>query len=154
MIDTLTPDDIPALAQMLRGLNRLHMFHLPHLYHDNGADEALEAFFTTQFEQGARVIGYRLEGIPRGYLMWQLQERPADGLMFARKRGLLDHIFVDPILRKRGVGRRLIAAFEEQIQQEGCGSWVSLVHAFNTPSQQLMQDAGAGVAVQMFEKRF
>jgi GNAT superfamily N-acetyltransferase len=153
MIDTLTLDDIPALAQMLRGLNRLHAHHLPQSYHDNGTDDALETFFHQQFEQGARLIGYRLEGLPRGYLMWQLQDKPADELMHARRRALLDHIYVDPILRKRGVGKRMIAAFEQAIALEGCRSWVSLVHDFNAPSQQLMRQAGAGVAVQMFERR-
>lgn len=153
MIDTLTLDDIPALVQMLRGLNRLHVHHLPRAYHDKGTDEALEAFFHEQFEQGARLIGYRLEGLPRAYLMWQVQDKPADALTQARRRALLDHIYVDPILRKRGVGKRMISAFEQAMAQEGCESWVSYVHDFNRPSQQLMQQAGAQPYVQMFERR-
>ena len=153
MIDTATDDDIPALADMLFALNAHHARDLPGRFHTDGPAPALQAFFAEQMGQGARVLLYRTEGVPRGYLLWQLLEHPGSALEHPRRQALLDHIYVAPIWRRRGVAQRLVARFESEIAAECCSGWISRVHAFNSASAALMRGQGAQLAVETFEKR-
>lgn len=152
MIDTATDSDIPALADMLYALNAHHATDLPTRFHTDGPVSALHAFFAKQMGQGARVLLYRTEGVPRGYLLWQVVEHPGSALENPRRQALLDHIYVEPIWRRRGLAGRLIARFERDITQAGCTGWYSRVHVFNRASAALMRGAGAQVAVETYEK--
>ncbi|MGP6087914.1 GNAT family N-acetyltransferase [Antarctobacter jejuensis] len=152
MIDTATDHDLPALASMLYALNAQHAAQLPARFHTDGQSPDLTAFLAQAMEEGARVLLYRTEGVPRGYLMWQLIERPETPLERPGRIALLDHIYVEPIWRRRGLGQRLIARFEREIAEAGCDSWITRVHAFNGASAALMQEAGARLSVQVFEK--
>lgn len=153
MIDTATDHDMPALADMLYALNAHHAADLPDRFHTDGSSPALQAFFAQQLGQGARVLLYRTEGVPRGYLMWQILDRAGTALEHPRRQALLDHIYVQPIWRHRGLARRLIARFEQDSAALGCTGWVTRVHAFNSPSAALMRGAGARLAVESYEKR-
>ncbi len=152
MIDTATDHDLPALASMLYALNAHHAAQLPARFHTEGQPQDLTAFFAQAMEEGARVLLYQTEGIPRGYLMWRRIERPATALERAGCTALLDHIYVQPIWRRRGLGQRLITRFEQDIAETGCDRWITRVHAFNGASATLMQRAGARLSVQVFEK--
>ncbi|WP_417209520.1 GNAT family N-acetyltransferase [Antarctobacter sp.] len=153
MIDTADDSDIPALADMLHALNAHHASDLPDRFHTDGSGAALQSFFTQKLGQGARVLLYRTEGVPRGYLMWQAIDTAATALEHPRRQALLDHIYVQPIWRHRGLAQRLIARFERDIAAEGCSGWITRVHAFNAPSAALMRGAGAHLAVEVYEKR-
>lgn len=152
MIDTLTDADLPALATMLRGLNRHHIRNVPGRYHDTASNTDLCGFLQAALEGGARILLYRTEGVPRGYLMWRLRDQPADAVQIARRQGVLEHIHVAAGWRRRGIARRLIRRFEAEIAKVGCTGWVTHVHAFNTASAALMRGAGAEVVVKTYEK--
>lgn len=154
MIDTATEADIPALAAMLRQLNAVHVAGNPQRFHDHGTAEARQAFFADALASGARVLVYRVEGGPRGYLMWRQRPPGCAALERPRRLAVLDHIFVAPICRRRGMGSRLIRRFEADIRAEGCEGWVTTVHGFNASSRALMQQAGARPTVEMLERRF
>lgn len=153
MIDTATDADVPALADMLRGLNALHAAHVPHRFHAAADTAALQAHLRAQMGQGARGLVYRLQGVPRGYLMWRW--RPAGDPAPERpgRIAVMEHIYVEPNFRRHGMARRLIARFEGEIARSGATGWVALVHRFNTRSAALMRGAGAEGAVDIFEKR-
>ncbi|SNT11903.1 GNAT family N-acetyltransferase [Antarctobacter heliothermus] len=148
-----TDTDIPALADMLYALNAHHAADLPGRFHTEGDAPALRTFFVEKLGQGARILLYRTEGVPRAYLMWQVLDHAATALEHPRRQALLDHIHVQPIWRHRGLARRLIARFEIDSAAEGCTGWITRVHAFNTPSAALMRGAGAHLAVETYEKR-
>ena len=152
MIQPATPRDLPALARMLRDLNALHAAHVPARFHDEGPEAALRAFFEEAQGQGARVLVYRTEGLARGYLMWRPQPEGVPALERSRRMAVLDHLYVEPIWRRRGLAGRLLRRFEAEIAAEGFDGWLSRVHGFNAASGALMSGAGAAVAVQVFEK--
>lgn len=97
MIDIATETDIPELAAMMRQLNQAHVGGNPARFHDLGRDEKRQAFFATAFPAGGRVLVYRLEGCPRGYLLWNLRMLGVAAFKHPRRLAVLDHIFVDPI---------------------------------------------------------
>lgn len=152
MISPATPDDIPDLAQMLRGLNALHARHLPERFHDTGSDDQLRGFFRDRMGQGAQILVYRTEGVARGYLLWLGQERAETMLERAGAQAVLDHIYVAPGWRRRGIGGRLIRRFEAEARAAGHAMWLTRVHSFNRASLALMQRAGADPMVQVLAK--
>ncbi|NVK60965.1 MAG: GNAT family N-acetyltransferase [Rhodobacteraceae bacterium] len=153
MIDTFLDTDLPHVAALLRGLNALHVQRVPHRFHDDADPETLEAFLATLMEQGGRILVYRAEGVPRGYLLWKLRDIPASAVERGRRVAVLEHIAVAPSWRRRGIARRLVERFETGIRSEGCEGWVTTVHSFNAASGALMRRAGARPAVQLLEKQ-
>ncbi len=154
MIDTATDTDIPALADMLHGWNALHAAHLPHRFHTDADRAALAGHLRLALGQGARALLYRLQGVPRGYLLWRWHGAGDAELAHPARLARLEHIYVEPNLRRHGMGRRLVARFEADIVRAGAEGWISPVHGFNAASAALMRGAGADLAVKLFEKRF
>ncbi|SDE11893.1 Acetyltransferase (GNAT) family protein [Salipiger thiooxidans] len=153
MIDSFLDTDLPHVASLLRGLNALHVQQVPHRFHDDADPETLEAFVATLMEQGGRILVYRAEGVPRGYLLWKLRDIPASAVERGRRVAVLEHIAVAPSWRRRGIARRLVERFETGIRSEGCEGWVTTVHSFNGASAALMRRAGARPAVELLEKQ-
>ncbi|MBN8185589.1 GNAT family N-acetyltransferase [Salipiger thiooxidans] len=153
MIDSFLDTDLPHVASLLRGLNALHVQRVPHRFHDDADAETLEAFVATLMEQGARILVYRAEGVPRGYLLWKLRDIPASAVERERRVAVLEHIAVAPSWRRRGIARRLVERFETGIRSEGCEGWLTTVHSFNDASAALMRRAGARPAVELLEKQ-
>ena len=153
MIDTFLDTDLPHVASLLRGLNALHVQRVPHRFHDDADPETLEAFLATLMEQGGRILVYRAEGVPRGYLLWKLRDIPASAVERGRRVAVLEHIAVAPSWRRRGIARRLVERFETGIRSEGCEGWVTTVHSFNAASGALMRRAGARAAVELLENQ-
>ncbi|MBE9635231.1 GNAT family N-acetyltransferase [Salipiger mangrovisoli] len=145
--------DTPALAVLLRGLHAHHVAQVPHRFHDQATQEELQAVLDDAMAEGAQLRAYRVEGVPRGYLMWRWRLRAGSALEHPQRVALLEHIWVDPSWRRRGVARRLIAGFEAEISGQGAEGWITKVHAFNAPSRALMLGAGAMGAVEVLEKR-
>ena len=152
MIDTATDADIPVLADMLYALNAHHACAVPERFHTNGAPADIRAMLAEKMGQGARALLYKTEGVARGYLLWEPLDRPGTGLERPQRHAVLDHIYVVPIWRRRGVAQRLIAQFECDSAAQGCAGWVTRVHAFNTASAGLMRGAGAALAVETYAK--
>ncbi|MCA0942481.1 GNAT family N-acetyltransferase [Salipiger pacificus] len=146
--------DIPALAVMLRGLHGHHVAHVPHRFHDRASEAELQAFLAEAMAEGACLCAYRVGQVPRGYLMWRWRLSEVTALKHPQRHALLEHIWVEPSWRRRGVARRLIAGFEAEIAGQGAEGWTTAVHAFNAPSRALMLGVGATGAVEVLEKRF
>ena len=152
MISHATDADLPDLVSHLRALNAFHAEAVPERFHDNGDDAALLAVLQAQHARGGRFLLYRTEGVLRGYLKWQAVPKGEPALERAQRLALLDHIYVEPIWRRRGLASRLIAAFEAASTAEGFTGWTVRVHAFNRASAALMQRHGAVLSVQSFAK--
>lgn len=154
MITPATHQDIPALAEMLRDLNEWHVPHAPHRLRQAGDIGDLGQFFETRMAKGAQILITRTEGTVRGYLMWTIQDRPADAVSKPVRRALLDHIYVEPIWRRRGLAQRMIQRFEADSAAGGCSGWITHVFAVNTASQRLMAGQGAQHQTVVMEKRY
>lgn len=147
MIDPATPDDIPDLAAMLRLLNGCHAAHLPDRFHQSGSQTDLCAFFEARMDAGGQVLLYKTEGVARGYAFWEPLVLEDTALTHARRCALLDHVFVMPGWRRRGIARRLLRRFEADIKEDGFSEWTVRVDSFNAASLALMKGAGAAPAV-------
>ena len=151
MITPSTPDDLPALAEMLAALNGVHVLHRPDRFHGAADAAAREAFLADKLAGGGRILVYRTQGVPRGYLMWGTQVTADSPLERARAMAVLDHIYVEPTWRRRGLASRLIERFRQDIAAQGLSGWVARVHSFNAASLGLMQRHGAVPSVVMLE---
>lgn len=142
--------DLAEIVPLLRDLNALHAAREPQRFHDDGSDAAILRLLQGQAEQGTRFLVYRTEGVARGYLAWAPRPVPDATLRHPERIALLDHIYVEPIWRRRGLASRLIARFEQEVA--GYDGWIVQVWAFNQASAALMTRHGARLAVQTFAK--
>lgn len=136
MIHLATDRDLPALAALLDGFDTGHAAHFR-------ADAGPGA----SPGQGARILVYRTEGVPRACLTWRPAEPDHSG-----KTARLDHIFVQPIWRRRGLGTRLILHFEQEIARVGCSGWIAGGHGLRGAAVGLFQDAGATWSGESYRK--
>ncbi|MCD1619995.1 GNAT family N-acetyltransferase [Salipiger marinus] len=150
MIAPCTTSDIPALAALLRGLQAHHAAHLPQRFHDRATEADLRDVLHHALSEGAELLAYRVEGVPRGYLMWRWGDR-RDGMPGLAQ---LDHLWTDPSWRRRGIARRLLAAFEARTIAQGAQGWSVAPQGTNAAARALMAGAGARPAARMLEKRF
>ncbi len=153
MIVTACRSDLRDLTPLLRALNALHVNHVPKVYHDEGSDAGLEAVLARVLEEDGQILVYRTQSTARGYLAWKPARPAVSAVERPRKLAVLDHIYVEPIWRRRGTGGRLIASFEAEIRAQGYTGWQASVHLFNNASCALMGAAGADEAVRTFVKR-
>ncbi|MCA0995463.1 ESCO1/2 family N-acetyltransferase [Alloyangia pacifica] len=144
-ITACTEADIPALAGLMRGVQA------PRL--PCGGRGVPEVVLASALSEGARLLAYRAEAVPRGVLMWRWRKESSTERAEAR-RAQLDHIWVEPSWRRRGVARRLIAAFEAEIAAQGASGWLAQGEGMSAASGALMRRAGACACSKRLEKRF
>ena len=152
MITEATQSDLGGLVPLFRSLNDLHAVHVPDRFHDAASDADLHEVLQDAWNAGSRFLVYRTEGVARGYLKWQMLPEGVAALERPRRTALLDHIWVEPIWRRRGLASRLIDRFERDSAGAGARGWTVRVHAFNAASAALMQRHGARLSVQSFDK--
>ncbi len=148
-ITACTEADIPALAGLMRGVQATRL--------PCGGRGIPEVVFASALSEGARLLAYRAEAVPRGVLMWRWRkESSTEGPKerSAALRAQLDHIWVEPSWRRRGVARRLIAAFEAEIAAQGACGWLAQGEGMSAASGALMRRAGACACSERLEKRF
>lgn len=126
MIDHLSKTDLPHVATLLRP----------------GGHAA---------DAGVCGLVYRAEGVPRGCLLWAVERRPERG---RRPLAVLQDVSVAASWRRRGIGRRLLAAFERDIAAAGCGGWCTPAGTPTPAMRALMRRAGAEEAGGDLVKRF
>lgn len=152
MITEATQSDLSGLVPLFRSLNDLHAVHVPDRFHDAASDADLHDVLQGAWQGGSRFLVYRTEGVARGYLKWQMMPVGIAALERPRRIALLDHIWVEPIWRRRGLASRLIDRFEQDSAGAGAQGWTVRVHAFNAASAALMRRHGAELSVQAFDK--
>jgi GNAT superfamily N-acetyltransferase len=139
MITPCETRDLTALARMLHELGELTGAP-PAALAEGGGPAALRAVFTEALARDASVLVYRTEGLARGYLMW----RPLPGAAGSpRRMALLEQLFVDPVWRRRGLARRLLARCEADLRAAGFTGWTAPVPEASTASRAWMRAAGA-----------
>ncbi|MDO6732440.1 GNAT family N-acetyltransferase [Marinovum sp. 2_MG-2023] len=121
MITPCTVSDLPALAAMLHGLHAAQLHVLPQP--TGGAVDDLGKSLHLAMIRGTRILAYRTEDVPRGILLWHVADRPSAPR--APRQAVLDHIYVAPGWRRRGIKRRLVRRFEAELAAAGCVGWLT-----------------------------
>ncbi|WGW03720.1 GNAT family N-acetyltransferase [Tropicibacter oceani] len=139
----LDRQDLPQVVPLLRALHAHHVAHLPDVFHDQASSGALLAFLETQAKAGAWFFGHRDNGVLSAYLMAVPERRPRDSFRQAQSRILLDHLYVAPSLRGRGIAQALVHEMEERMREGAITCWDVTHHAFNTQAQRFFARQGA-----------
>ena len=128
-----TPDDAPAIARLARGLNELHHDPLEHF-----TAEAIlrDGFGPTPYFS---VLVAEHEGAVVGYALYCASYEP----VYAARGLYLSDLFVDPDVRRHGMGRALMTAVAGEARRRGATfvGWVS--RAWNTEAQAFYRTLGA-----------
>lgn len=122
--------------------------------HATSADIAtLTEVVSAHLAPNSQLLVYRLEGVPRGCLSWQVVTQPSCQTCHSDRLALLKHIFVVPNFRRHGMGRRLITRFEDEITQDRCIAWRAAVSSGTMGFAGLMACSGAVQSAVGYEKR-
>ncbi len=143
LISVLPAHDAPRLVPLLRQVHDLHVAHQPANYTPTPPDKDLAGFlreWLAQPDVTALIAGDRDD--PQGYLIWQVQDRPASLLKPAIRFAMLEHICVDVHHRGNGIATALVATMRSQCRAQGLGTIRTSYASFNTASARLMQRAG------------
>ncbi len=146
MIRFLRADEVEKLLPLSAQVNALHEEQHPDQYRGDASPEEVTGFFTQRLEEGAQVfVAEKPDGAVTGFLLAVPVVREASPFLHPVRHVELDQICVDETCRGQGVGKALMSAMEAWMHASDFHEWKSMVHGFNTHSQNLMRGQGAEV---------
>lgn len=146
----------PNLTEVLPLFRALHNFHvclLPSVFHAEGTDAELMTHLQEMQSEGAVIYAVDAGWGLVGYLLAYAQETKGDAFRRAANRMTIDHLYVAPTHRGRGLGPQLIAALEADMLAKGQGNWRVGQEAANLPATEFYVAVGARPRVLFLEKR-
>lgn len=143
MIRHLKRDEVAALLPLSAQVNALHEEVHPEQYHGEAAPEEVIGFFAEKIDGGAIVFVDVGDDLVRGFLLAVPVVREKTPFTRVQRYVEMDQVCVGEEFRGLGIGRELVAAMEAWMAEEGFTEWRSMVHGFNTQSQNLMRGQGA-----------
>ncbi|UWQ34119.1 GNAT family N-acetyltransferase [Leisingera sp. M527] len=152
--------EIPAveadrLLPLLQDLHALHAAHQPER-HTPAPDSTGLAAWLQEWLREETIFALAAEspqGALLGYLIYELQNRPALPIRMAETRAMLHHISVTEAWRRMGVGKALVEAMRAQALAAGATVVAATYAPFNTASAALMQGMGMDPVLTMAEWR-
>ncbi|UWQ76123.1 GNAT family N-acetyltransferase [Leisingera sp. M658] len=148
--------EIPAVEadRLLPLLQDLHALHAAH--HTPAPDSTGLAAWLQEWLREETIFALAAEspqGALLGYLIYELQNRPALPIRAAETRAMLHHISVTEAWRRMGVGKALVEAMRAQALAAGATVVAATYAPFNTASAALMQGMGMDPVLTMAEWR-
>lgn len=143
-ITELTPDDTPRLMPLLLDLHGLHVTHQPERYPVITDKTALEDWFRgfIASETTTTLGALSPQGALMGYLVYDLEDRPAVPIRTPERRAMLHQIAVAPAFRRLGVGRALANRMRTDALAAGANVIATTYAPFNKASEGLMRSLG------------
>ena len=144
------PEDWLAVQSLLRELDELHAELVPAYFQPAtrtelewgrllGDSTALALVAVDEAERGA----------PVGFLSLRLYDTPADPTMVPRRRGHIETLIVGARQRRRGLGRRLLAAAGDWARARGATEMVLTTWVGNSDADAFYQRLGYRVLSQV-----
>jgi len=153
MIRFLKTDELVKLLPLSAQVNALHEAEHPAQYRGDATADEVMGFFVERLKAGAVIFADVGAGETlRGILLAVPVVREASPFLHPARHVELDQICVDNNFRGRGIGKALVAAMEAWMAQTNFREWKSMVHGFNTHSQNLMLGQGAEVLGMRYHK--
>ncbi len=137
---------------LFRGLHTYHAERLPHVFHAHGQDHEYLQILEDLSGRGAFIFGHCAGWGLVSYALVIPQNRLSGPLHQKADRIFIDHLYVAPSVRGRGLARALIEHLEDWMTCNGFCSWAVSHHAFNQQAEQLYRSAGASPAVLVHHK--
>ncbi len=145
--------DLDALLVLYHHVQSLHAQAHPDRFRSQApANEVTSAFRKMMEDPSAQWLIAETEQ-PVGYLYAQFQDRPETWLRPASRFCYLSHISIHPDMRRKGVGRRLIAAMVVEAKKRGFTRIVLEVWAFNREARIAFKHLGFTVFNECMELR-
>jgi len=137
-----SPANAEVIARLNQSVHQIHLDRVPHFFRQPGEIERLEAFkeLLTQANTCAFIAYADIEAI--GYVLAIIHERPASVFSPARRWLYVDQISVEPIWKKRGIGRQLMQAVLDYAHAAGITELETDTWAFNDASQAFFKSCG------------
>ncbi len=134
--------DVPVLAALSELVQQLHHAALPEEFKAPDA-RANVAFFTARLTEPSVTALLAESGAdPVGYALTEQVRREESDFTVPRATLYVQHIAVIPAARRQGVGRRLMAAVDEEARRRGLDEVALDYWSFNTGAQQFYASLG------------
>lgn len=133
-VRSATPDDLAAIMRFIRALAEYER-----LAHECVASDAQIGAALFGSPPRAQALIAEAEGRPAGCAVWFYTFSTFSG----RSSIYLEDLFVDPMFRRRGVARRLMAELARRVVAEGCGRIEWAVLDWNDPALHFYRRLGA-----------
>ena len=119
-IRAASPLDAALLATLNRDVQRLHAELDPGFFKPHPDDKEVAAFFADRIAlpENHLLIAGADDG-PKGYVWFEVQERPETPLTLARRRIYVHHLSVQASARGQGVASALLNRVEEEALARG-----------------------------------
>ena len=143
-VGTLDPLDAAALLPLLREVQSLHVAAHPETFRSDLDADGLTTSLRGWLERDgiAAIVARDGSNAVVGYAIWEVQERGAEMLTKARRRGFIHHLAVKEACRGRGVGTRLVAEVKARLRAAGIHKLGAEHLAANRASAALMHKTG------------
>ena len=140
----LPPSEAARLIPLLQDLHAMHVAHHPARYPAAPSDADL-ACWLQEWLQGETVtarIAESPQGALLGYVIYEIEHRPALPVRFEEKRVMVHHIATASAFRRMGVGLALLHSVKLRAEAEGIKTITTTYAPFNTASKALFQSLG------------
>ncbi len=147
MIEDLPPERFDEIVPLFRALHVFHTERAPLVFRADAAESVYRDTLLGLHAQGGWVLAAASGWGLVGYLLALPATPPSGGLMQPVRRLRLEHLYVAPGGRGRGLGGALIEAMKARMAGLGIVQWSVSYHAFNTEAGRLYARHGAEPAV-------
>ncbi|WP_264210277.1 GNAT family N-acetyltransferase [Leisingera thetidis] len=141
--------EIPAseagrLLPLLQDLHALHAAHQPERHIPAPGSAELAGWLQDWLKEDSvcALAAESPQGALLGYLIYELQDRPALPVRAAEIRAMLHHISVTEAWRRMGVGKALVEAMRTRALAAGATVVAATYAPFNSASAALMKGMG------------
>jgi len=145
--------DVAALARLNAEVQALHVNARPDVFVPV-SESALAQWFHAVLERPEyRAWLADADGIPAGYLLAVIHDRPATPFSKPRRWCEIDQLGVEEAMRGRGVARALVEASVSWARDLGVGSIAAQCWAFNSEAQEAFAHLGFAPVTLRLERR-
>jgi diamine N-acetyltransferase len=146
--------DVAALSQLNAEVQALHVDARPDIFVPVSPSALAEWFHGMLDRPACRAWLAEVDGIPAGYLLAEIHDRPATPFSMRRRWCEIDQLGVAEEMRGRGVARALVQASVSWARELGVGSIATQCWAFNAEAQAAFAHLGFAPMTVRLERRF
>ena len=138
--------DVSALVELNAHVHQPHVDAHPDIFRTTDDRSGVEDYFTSLLSDSSQhVLIAELDGSPVGYLVAEVQRRPARTFAQQHDRLYVHQVSVDARFRRRGVGSALLTEVMRIARTESIGDVALDTWTFNRDAQRFFEAMGFSV---------
>lgn len=135
--------DSHRVVPLFRALHEYHVALDPRDYHGDGSDADYLAHLEDKRAAGGRIFAHDAGRGLVSYLLAMPKVVERDALRCGHRTVQVDHLYVSPEFRGRGLGAQLVAVVEEWVDELGYDGWTVTYSTLNPGVAQVYAAMGA-----------